>query len=55
MTLSPVQSQSEHISFPVTELAVTPGDIDGTGRPQVELGSYQVQIAALSAGFIIHS
>jgi hypothetical protein len=37
----------------VTELAVTPGDIEGTGQPQVEPGSYQVQINSLSAGFTI--
>jgi len=39
-------------------LAVTPGDIDGTSPPVVELGDYQVQIgtpASLSAGFTIRS
>src|SRR5215470_9128319 len=57
VTLNPGQSQTVHVSFPVAQLAVTPGDIDGTGRPQVELGSYQVQIgtpATLSADFTIH-
>src|SRR5262249_13201356 len=44
MTLNPGQSQTVTVSFPVPELAVTPGDIDGTSPPQVELGSYQVQI-----------
>jgi hypothetical protein len=36
---------------------VTPGDINGTAQPGVELGSYQVQIgtpASLTAGFTIH-
>ena len=54
VTLGPGQSQTVHVSFPVTELAVTPGDIDGTSPPQVEPGSYQVQINGLSAGFTIH-
>ena len=26
------QSKTVHVSFPVSELAVTPGDIDGTAR-----------------------
>jgi beta-glucosidase len=57
VTLNPGQSQTVHVSFPAAELAVTPGDIDGTSPPQVELGSYQVQIgtpATLSADFTIH-
>jgi len=57
VTLNPGQSRTVHVSFPVAELAVTPGDIEGTGRPQVEPGSYQVQIgtpASLSAGFTVH-
>jgi hypothetical protein len=44
------------VSFPVSELAVTPGDIEGTARPQVEPGSYQVQIgtpATLSASLTV--
>jgi len=53
VTLNPGQSQTVHVSFPVTELAVTPGDIDGTVRPQVEPGSYQVQVSSLSAGFTV--
>ncbi len=58
VTLDPGQSKTVHVSFPVSELAVTPGDIDSAGPPQVELGSYQVQIgtpASLSAAFTIHS
>jgi len=45
-------------SSPKSELAVTPGDIEATSPPAVELGSYQVQIgtpATLSADFTIHS
>jgi beta-glucosidase len=58
VTLDPGQSQTVHVSFPATELAVTPGDIESFATPQVELGSYQLQIgtpATLSADFTVHS
>ena len=42
-----------HVSFPVSELAVTPADIDGTGRPSVEAGNYQVQVGNQTANFSI--
>ena len=49
-----------HVSFPVSELAVTPADIDSAEPPQVESGAYQVQIgspfddpATLSADFTV--
>jgi hypothetical protein len=32
---------------------VTPGDIEASGRPQVETGSYQVQVGSLSVGFVV--
>jgi beta-glucosidase len=57
VTLNPGQVKTVHVAFPVSELAVTPGDIQGAASPQVELGSYQVQIgtpASLSADFTIH-
>jgi beta-glucosidase len=54
VSLDPGQSKTVQVSFPVTELAVTPGDIQGTGSPQVELGAYQAQVGAMSAGFTIH-
>lgn len=41
----------------LSALAVTPDDIDSAASPQVELGSYQVQIgtpATLLADFTIH-
>ncbi len=49
VTLNPGQSQTVDVSFPVSELAVTPGDIDGTGRRAVEPGSYQVQVGSTTA------
>jgi beta-glucosidase len=51
------QSQTVHVSFPVSELAVTPDDIDSSAPPRVETGAYQVQIgtpATESADFTIH-
>src|SRR5215471_12314229 len=57
VTLNPGQSKTVQVAFPVSELAVTPGDIEGDASPQVETGSYQVQIgtpASLSADFTIH-
>jgi beta-glucosidase len=56
VTLNPGQSQMVTVSFPVSVLAVTPGDIEGDSPPQVESGAYQVQIgtpASLSANFTV--
>jgi beta-glucosidase len=58
VTLDPGQSKTVKVSFPVSELAVTPGDIESTGTPQVEPGAYQVQInqptgKPLSADFTV--
>ncbi len=47
------ESRVVDVSFPVSELAVTPGDIDGAGRPRVEPGSYQVQVGNLTADFSV--
>jgi beta-glucosidase len=57
VTLNPGQSETVKVSFPVSELAVTPGDIEGSSPPRVETGGYQVQIgtpATLTAGFTIN-
>jgi len=54
VSLDPGQSETVQVPFPVTKLAVTPGDIQGTGSPQVEFGAYQAQVGAMSAGFTIH-
>jgi beta-glucosidase len=53
VTLDAGASQVVHVSFPVSELAVTPGDIDGTERPAVEPGSYQVDVSGMTAGFSV--
>ena len=54
VTLDTGQSKTVQVSFPVSVLAVTPGDIQSDGTPAVETGSYQVQIGSLSADFTIH-
>ena len=51
--LDPGQSKTGQVTFQVSQLAVTPGDIEASGRPQVETGSYQVQVGSLSAGFAV--
>jgi beta-glucosidase len=53
VTLDAGKSETVHVSFPVTELAVTPGDIESFAPPRVESGSYQVQVGTLSAAFTI--
>jgi beta-glucosidase len=47
------QSRSVHVSFPVSELAVTVGDIDGSGPRRVETGQYQAQVGSMSADFTV--
>jgi len=47
------QSTVVRVSFPASALAVTPGDLDSTAKPQVESGGYQVQVDKLSADFTI--
>ena len=58
VTLAAGQSKTVQVSFPVSVLAVTPGDIESDSPPAVETGAYQVQIgtpATLSSDFTIHS
>jgi beta-glucosidase len=53
VTLAPGQSTVARYSFPTSKLAVTPADIDATGRPQVEPGAYQTQVGTLTSNFTI--
>jgi beta-glucosidase len=53
VALDPGQSKEVHVSFPVSVLAVTPGDIEADSPPAVELGAYQVQVGNQSANFTI--
>ena len=63
VTLKAGESQTVTVKFPVSTLAETQGDIDASGRPQVEPGNYIVQLnkndttpydVDLSAPFTIH-
>jgi beta-glucosidase len=53
VTLAAGASTVVHVTFPVSELAVTPGDIDGTSAPKVEPGAYQVQVGSMTANFTV--
>jgi beta-glucosidase len=53
VTVAPGQSTVARFAFPVSRLAVTPADIDGTGRRQVEPGAYQLQAGTLSANLTV--
>src|SRR5262249_36277087 len=44
VTLNSGQSQTVHVTFPVSTLGETQGDINASGPPQVEPGSYMVQL-----------
>jgi beta-glucosidase len=46
-------SQVVRVSFPVSVLAVTTGDIDGAGRREVEPGAYRVEVGNLTADFSV--
>ncbi len=48
-------SQEVQVSFPLSELAVTQGDIDGAGLRAVEPGQYQVQVGSMSADFTVRN
>jgi hypothetical protein len=41
------------VSFPVSKLAVTTGDIDASGRRAVEPGQYEVQVGSMGATFAV--
>jgi beta-glucosidase len=49
--LDPGASRNVQVSFPVSDLAVTRGDIAGTKRSVVP-GNYQVQVGTMTARFL---
>ncbi len=51
--LGPGAQRAVSVTFPISRLAVTPGDIEGSAPPQVQPGSYQVQVGSQSAGFTV--
>jgi beta-glucosidase len=56
VTLNPGQTRNVAIPIALSALATTPGDIQSTGRPVVQPGDYQLQLAtgSLRAPFTIH-
>jgi beta-glucosidase len=44
VTLEPGQSQIVRVEFPLSTLAVTPGDIEDTAKPEVERGTYTLEV-----------
>jgi beta-glucosidase len=44
------ETRSVTLTFPMSRLAVTPGDINGAGRPQVQSGDYQIIAGDKTAG-----
>ena len=44
MSLDAGQSKVVQVTFPISTLAVTPGDINAAGPPNVEPGSYVVKL-----------
>jgi beta-glucosidase len=47
------QSKTVHVTFPLSTLAVTPGDIESARRPSVEPGGYQAIVDNLKASFTV--
>jgi beta-glucosidase len=53
LSLDAGHSTSAHVTFPVSELAVTPGDIDAAAPPRVEPGGYRIDVGSMSAPFTV--
>jgi beta-glucosidase len=53
VSLAAGASQTVHVSFPASVLAVTPGDIESSRRQVVETGAYQAVVDTLTAPFTI--
>jgi beta-glucosidase len=56
VNLTAGQQSAVTVSFPTPTLAVTPGDVDGSGPRQVQPGDYQVEVPGVQnpAPFTIH-
>jgi beta-glucosidase len=53
VTLAPGEEKTVGLSFPAARLAVTPGDVNGSGKPRVLPGSYEVVAGEHKAAFTI--
>jgi beta-glucosidase len=55
VTLAAGQQRTVHLTFPLSRLAVTPGDVNGAGTPRVEAGTYQLStVDSATATFTVH-
>lgn len=53
VTLKAGETRSVTLSFPMSRLAVTPGDINGAGDPAVQPGGYQLSAGDKTAGLTV--
>jgi beta-glucosidase len=53
VSLAAGQTRTVHLTFPVSRLAVTPGDVNGAGAPRAEAGGYQLSAGDSTAAFTV--
>ncbi|MEV8439342.1 glycoside hydrolase family 3 N-terminal domain-containing protein [Actinosynnema sp. NPDC051121] len=53
VTLKAGEQRAVEVAFDVERLAVTPGDVDGSGKPEVAKGGYEVVVGDGRAGFTV--
>jgi hypothetical protein len=46
--IQPGETRPVSVDFPISRLAVTPGDVDSDKKPVVDTGNYRVQVAGAS-------
>jgi beta-glucosidase len=51
--LKPGEQRAVEVSFEVEQLAVTVGDVDGSGKREVTKGGYEVVVGDAKAGFTV--
>jgi beta-glucosidase len=55
VTLAAGQQRTVHLTFPVSRLALTPGDVNGAGTPRVAPGTYQLStVDSVTATLTVH-
>ena len=47
------QSKQVEVSFKLSQLVLTVGDVDGDGRREVACGAYEAVVGAERAGFVV--
>jgi beta-glucosidase len=53
VNLAPGEQRTVEVTFPVSQLAVTVGDVDASGQRQVQRGGYQVVVGDATAPFTV--